>query len=63
MIYDPAVAAELYDPNSYDLMPSARRLSAEAQGKGGVGKLAILVPVAPPRVSTVLASLTAAGID
>lgn len=57
------VAAELYDPNSADLMPSARRLSAEAQGKGGVGKLAILVPVAPPRVSTVLASLTAAGID
>lgn len=57
------VAAELYDPNSADLMPSARRLSAEAQGKGGVGKLAILVPVAPPRVSAVLASLTAAGIE
>lgn len=57
------VAAELFDPNSYDLMPSARRLSSEAQSKGGVGKLAILVPVAPPRVSTVLASLTAAGIE
>ncbi|WP_296335556.1 penicillin-binding protein activator [Reyranella sp.] len=57
------VAAELYDPNSYDLMPAARRLSAEAQSKGGVGKLAILVPVAPPRLSAVLASLTAAGID
>ena len=62
------VAAELFDPNSSDLMPSARRLAAEAQAKGvggagSGGKLAILVPVAPPRVSSVLASLTAAGID
>ncbi len=54
------VAAELYDPNSADLMPSARRLAGEIKGDG---KLAILVPVAPPRVSAVLASLTAAGID
>jgi len=60
------VAAELYDANSYDLMPSARRLASETQAKagaGGGGKLAILVPVAPPRVSSVLAALTAAGID
>ena len=62
------VAAELYDPNSADLMPAARRLASETQAKagatvGGGGKLVILVPVAPPRVSTVLASLTAAGIE
>ena len=54
------VAAELYDPSSADLMPSARRLAAEIKGDG---KLAVLVPVAPPRISTVLASLTAAGFD
>ncbi|MDP1965327.1 MAG: penicillin-binding protein activator [Reyranella sp.] len=57
------VAAELYDANSYDLMPSARRLASETQAKAGDGKLAILVPVAPPRVSSVLAALMAAGIE
>lgn len=57
------VAAELYDPNSYDLMPSARRLASETQARAGDGKLAILVPVAPPRVSSVLAALMAAGIE
>src|SRR5688572_21280230 len=57
------VAAELYDANSNDLMASARRLAGETQAKGGDGKLAILVPVAPPRISSVLAALTAAGIE
>ena len=66
------VAAELYDPRSYDLMPAARRLAAESQAKAGAtaggtgaagGKLAILVPVAPPRLSPVLSALTAAGLD
>jgi ABC-type branched-subunit amino acid transport system substrate-binding protein len=54
------VAAELYDANSNDLMIAARRLAGEIKGEG---KLAILVPVAPPRLSSVLASLTAAGFD
>lgn len=54
------VAAELYDANSADLMTAARRLAGEIKGDG---KLAILVPVAPPRVSSVLASLIAAGFD
>jgi ABC-type branched-subunit amino acid transport system substrate-binding protein len=72
------VAAELYDANSNDLTASARRLASETQAKGVGGggsgaagpggsgsdsKLAILVPVAPPRVSSVLASLVAAGLD
>jgi branched-chain amino acid transport system substrate-binding protein len=51
---------ELYDPNSADLVTSAKRLAA---GLKGDGKLAILVPVAPPRLSTALAALGAAGLD
>ncbi|MCX7361255.1 MAG: penicillin-binding protein activator [Alphaproteobacteria bacterium] len=54
------VAAEMFD-ESPDLSPSARRLAAEA--KVGEGKLAVLVPVAPPRLSAVLGALAAAGID
>ncbi len=58
------VATELYDPASADLMAAARRLASETQDKaGGDGKLAILVPVAPPRLSSVLSALTAAGVD
>ncbi|MDI1287059.1 MAG: penicillin-binding protein activator [Reyranella sp.] len=60
------VAAELYDANSNDLMISAKRLASETQaraGSGGDGKLAVLVPVAPPRLSSVLSALTAAGLD
>ena len=57
------VAAELYDASSNDLMTAAKRLAGETQGKGGDGKLAVLVPVAPPRLSSVLATLTAAGLD
>lgn len=54
------VAAELYDPNSADLMTPARRLAGEIKGDG---KLAVLVPVAPPRLSSALAALAAAGLD
>jgi ABC-type branched-subunit amino acid transport system substrate-binding protein len=56
-----AVAAiELYDPNSPDLATAARRLAGAIKGDG---KLAVLVPVAPPRLSAALAALAAAGID
>ena len=54
------VAAELYDPNSADLMTPAKRLASEIKGDG---KLAVLVPVAPPRLSSALSALTAAGLD
>lgn len=54
------VAAELYDPNSPDLMTPARRLASEIKGEG---KLAVLVPVAPPRLTSALSALTAAGLD
>lgn len=55
------VGTELYDPNSLDLTAAARRLAGALQG--GDGKLAVLVPVGPPRLSAALASLAAAGID
>lgn len=55
------VATELYDPNTVDLSAAARRLAGALQG--GDGKLAVLVPVAPPRLSAALAALAAAGID
>jgi len=51
---------ELYDANSADLMTPARRLADAVKGDG---KLAVLVPVAPPRLSTALSALAAAGID
>jgi ABC-type branched-subunit amino acid transport system substrate-binding protein len=54
------VGVELYPPESLDLTAAARRLAGEIKGEG---KLAILVPVAPPRLSSALASLAAAGID
>jgi ABC-type branched-subunit amino acid transport system substrate-binding protein len=53
------VATEIYDEGA-DLGAASRRLADAAKGEG---KLAILVPVSPPRVTTVLASLTAAGVD
>jgi len=55
------VVSELYDDGA-DLGAASRRLADAAKGEGE-GKLAILVPVAPPRVTTVLASLTGAGVD
>jgi branched-chain amino acid transport system substrate-binding protein len=54
------VAVELYDAESPDLAVAARRLAGEIKGEG---KLAILVPVAPPRLSSALTSLAAAGLD
>ena len=53
-------AVEFYDPNSADLGTPARRLAAAIKGDG---KLAVLVPVAPPRLSAALSALSAAGID
>src|SRR5476651_1409318 len=54
------VGVEMFDPQSLDMTAAARRLAAAATGDG---KLAILVPVAPPQLSAVLASLNAAGMD
>ncbi len=54
------VGVEFFDANAHDLATPARRLAEETKGEG---KLAILVPVAPPRVSAVLAALATAGID
>jgi len=51
---------ELFDPNSADLNTPARRM---AEGSKGEDKLAVLVPVAPPRLSAALAALAAGGID
>jgi branched-chain amino acid transport system substrate-binding protein len=53
------IASEIYDDGA-DLGAASRRLADAAKGEG---KLAILVPVSPPRVTTVLASLASAGID
>ena len=53
------VAAELYEEGA-ELSAAAKRLAAVVKGDG---KLAILVPVAPPRLAAALAALTAAGID
>jgi len=54
------VGVEMFDPQSLDMTAAAKRLMANATGEG---KLAILLPVAPPQLSAVLASLTAAGVD
>jgi branched-chain amino acid transport system substrate-binding protein len=51
---------ELFDANSADLNTPARRLAEASRGED---KLAVLVPVAPPRLSAALAALAAAGID
>jgi branched-chain amino acid transport system substrate-binding protein len=53
------VASEVYDDGG-DLSTASKRLADAAKGEG---KLAILVPVAPPRVTAVLASLSSAGVD
>ena len=53
------VASETYDERS-DVSVAAKRLADATQGQG---KLAILLPIAPPRLNTVLASLSANGLD
>jgi branched-chain amino acid transport system substrate-binding protein len=53
-------AVELFDANSADLNTPARRLAEASRGED---KLAVLVPVAPPRLSAALAALAAAGLD
>ncbi|MFZ5778811.1 MAG: penicillin-binding protein activator [Pseudomonadota bacterium] len=53
-------AVELFDANGTELFPAARRLADAVRGEG---KLAVLVPVAPPRLSSAVAALNAAGID
>jgi branched-chain amino acid transport system substrate-binding protein len=53
------VATEAYDEGT-DLSAAARRIADAAKGEG---KLAVLVPVAPPRLTGVLAALSAAGVD
>ncbi|GEP61790.1 penicillin-binding protein activator [Reyranella soli] len=53
-------AVELFDANSADLNTPARRLAEASRGED---KLAVLVPVAPPRLSAALAALAAAGIE
>jgi branched-chain amino acid transport system substrate-binding protein len=52
------VAVELYDEN--DVASAAKRLAADVKGEG---KIAVLVPVAPPRLASVLSTLSSAGID
>lgn len=52
-------AMEIYDEGS-DLGGATRRLADAAKADG---KLAILVPVAPPRVTSVLGSLSGAGVE
>ena len=51
-------AVELFD--GAELFPAARRLADAVKGEG---KVAVLVPVAPPGLSRALAALAAAGID
>ncbi len=54
------VGIEEFAPQSLDMTAAAKRLAANVTGDG---KLAILVPVAPPQLSATLASLAAAEID
>ncbi len=54
------IAAEIFDEGS-DIGGAARRIAEAA--KAGDGKLAVLVPVAPPRLTAVLGALSASGLD
>src|SRR5262245_27229603 len=53
-------SVELFDANSADLNTPARRLAEATRGED---KLAVLVPVAPPRLTSALTALAGAGID
>lgn len=58
------VAAELFDEGAPDLAPAAQRLAKEANVEdAAAGKIAVLVPIAPPRSVTVLGALNGVGID
>jgi ABC-type branched-subunit amino acid transport system substrate-binding protein len=54
------IAAETYDEGT-DVRGAAQRIADAA--KVGEGKVAVLVPVAPPRLATALAALAGAGLD
>ena len=55
------VGREFFDPNGSNIAAQARELATSAKGDGG--KVAVLVPVAPPLLSTALASLATNGLD
>ena len=57
-------AVEFFDQGG-SLQAAAQRLADEVKHdtRGGGGKVAVLLPVAPPQISTVVASLSAAGLD
>jgi branched-chain amino acid transport system substrate-binding protein len=54
------VGVEFFDAGSGELSTAARRLADTAKGDG---KIAVLVPVAPPRLSAALSALAIAGLD
>lgn len=54
------VGVEQFDSRALDLTAAAKRLAKEIAGDS---KVAILMPVAPPQLSSALASLNAAEID
>jgi branched-chain amino acid transport system substrate-binding protein len=54
------IATETYDEGT-DLNGAAQRIADAA--KQGEGKIAVLVPVAPPRLTTAVAALAGAGLD
>lgn len=55
------VGREFFDPSGSDIPVQARQLAASAKSDGG--KLAVLVPVAPPALPVALASLATNGLD
>jgi ABC-type branched-subunit amino acid transport system substrate-binding protein len=58
------VATELFDENSGNVGDAAQRLAKAARiDDTSAGKVAVLVPVAPARLATVLGALASAGID
>lgn len=57
------VGREFFAPNGADIPAQARLLATSAKTEGESGKVAVLVPVAPPLLSTALASLATSGLD
>lgn len=51
---------EFYDPNSTNLSAAANRLTGSLKGDD---RLAVLIPVPPPRLSAAIGALSTAGID